>query len=229
VNDGSTDETGPVLQGLREHYGEWVLVVELPTNQGAAAARNMGWGMAKQPYVAFLDADDAWHPKKLEIQYRYMQEHPEVVLSGHLSHQLPALAPAPTGEIEMAGVSAITLCTLLLRHQFVTPSVMVRADLPFRFDAKLRYMEDHRLWLDVVGAGMPTVKLQAELVAIYKPAYGAGGLSGNLWGMEKAELSNYWHMRRQGKISFLTLLLLQMYSLTKHLRRLGLVAFRKTL
>jgi glycosyltransferase involved in cell wall biosynthesis len=229
VNDGSADETGAVLQDLRECYGEWVHVVELPTNQGAAVARNIGWSMVKQPYVAFLDADDAWHPKKLEIQYRYMQEHPEVVLSGHLSHELPALAPAPTGEIEMAGASAITLRTLLLKHQFVTPSVMVRADMPFRFDAKLRYMEDHRLWLDVVGAGMPTVKLQADLVAIYKPAFGAGGLSGNLWDMEKAELFNYWHLHRQGKISFLTLLLLQMYSLTKYLRRLGLVAVRKNI
>jgi hypothetical protein len=30
-----------------------------------------------------LDADDAWHPQKLEIQYGWMKEHPEVVLTGH--------------------------------------------------------------------------------------------------------------------------------------------------
>ena len=227
VNDGSGDHTSQVLQGLRDRYGEWVQVVELPVNQGAAAARNAGWGMARQAYIAFLDADDAWHPQKLEIQYRYMVEHPEVALSGHLNHQLPAMSPIPSGQVALAGVKVLSLWTVLFKHQFVTPSVMVKANIPFRFDAGLRYMEDHRLWLDVVGSGLPTVKLLVDLVAIYKPAFGAGGLSANLWGMEKAELSNYRYIYQQNKISLPVFLLLQVYSLTKHVRRLGLVAFRQ--
>jgi hypothetical protein len=86
-------------------------------------------------------------------------------------------------------------------------------------------MEDHRLWMEIVGAELPTVKLRAELAAVYKPVYGASGLSADMWGMEKAELANYRYFHDQGRISGPLLLALQAYSLLKYLRRLIIVRF----
>ena len=68
VDDASGDETLQQLYSLQSQYGEWIKVVALTTNVGAASARNAGWNVATQPYIAFLDSDDAWHPQKVAIQ-----------------------------------------------------------------------------------------------------------------------------------------------------------------
>jgi glycosyltransferase involved in cell wall biosynthesis len=226
VDDASGDATLQQLRALQAEHGSWVQVVTLPTNAGAASARNAGWNVATQPYVAFLDADDTWHPQKLEIQYGYMQQHPEVALSGHLCRQLPADVPGTTDWpiAWMPGdVQRVTWSQLLLRHQFVTPSVMLKRAITPRFFEGARHMEDHRLWLEIVGTPLPTVRLQVELAAVYKPVYGASGLSADMWRMEKAELANYRHFHRRGKLSAVQLFLLQGFSLVKFVRRLVIV------
>lgn len=225
VDDASGDETLQQLHALQAQYGAWIRVVSLHANAGAASARNAGWKLATQPYIAFLDADDAWHPRKIEIQYGYMQRHPEVALSAHLCRQSPAHAPGTiTWPMKWAGdVRAITWPQLLLRHQFVTPSVMLKRDIAPRFFEGARHMEDHRLWLEIVGLPLPAVRLEAELAAVYKAAYGASGLSADMWRMERAELANYRYFHALGKLSILQLLLLQGYSLVKFMRRLLIV------
>jgi len=226
VEDASGDGTLEVLQAIRARYGDWVKIVACATNRGAASARNMGWNLATQAYIAFLDADDTWHPGKIEIQYVYMLEHPEIVLSGHLCRQLrQEAAGAPPWPVSLQGVESITWGKLLARHAFVTPSVMLKRSIAYRFAEGQRYMEDHRLWMEIVGAALPTVKLHAELAAVYKPVYGASGLSADMWGMEKAELANYRYFYDQGRISAPLLLVLRVYSLLKYLRRLLIVRF----
>ena len=65
VEDGSGDDgrTLAVLHELRQrHSGEVSIeVISLGKNFGCAVARNTGWDASPQLYIAFLDADDAWH------------------------------------------------------------------------------------------------------------------------------------------------------------------------
>jgi glycosyltransferase involved in cell wall biosynthesis len=63
VDDGSTDATADVVRG----FGSAVRLIQQP-NAGVSAARNHGAAAASARYVAFLDADDAWTPRKLELQ-----------------------------------------------------------------------------------------------------------------------------------------------------------------
>ena len=228
VDDASGGETLQQLYSLQSHYGEWIKVVALTTNVGAASARNAGWNVATQTYIAFLDADDAWHPQKIEIQFNYMQQHPDVALSGHLCRQLPAEPQvAPAWAVPWPGTSQdISWSQLLLRHQFVTPSVMLRRAVNVRFFEGARHMEDYRLWLEMAAVPLRMVKLHAELAAVYKPVYGASGLSADMWRMERAELANYRHFHRVGKLSMVQLFLLQGYSLAKYVRRLLIARFQ---
>lgn len=63
VDDGSKDGSKKIL----ESYGRKIKVI-FQKNQGVSAARNNGIAESKGEYVAFLDADDVWLPKKIEKQ-----------------------------------------------------------------------------------------------------------------------------------------------------------------
>lgn len=231
VDDASRDGTLEHLQTLQRELGDWVQIVSLTDNGGAAHARNVGWDRATQDYVAFLDADDAWHPRKLELQCDFMTTHPEVMLSGHRHRVLAdTQQQSPQWEVPQQIVaSPVTWSDLLFRHQFVTPSVMLRRDLPVRFVETMRYMEDYRLWLEVAAAPYKLAKLEVDLAAIYKPPFGTAGLSADLWPMELAELSVIRHFQQVGKLSTVVGLLLSLYSLIRYLRRMLIVWLRRIL
>jgi glycosyltransferase involved in cell wall biosynthesis len=77
VDDGSSDETEHVLSRLIQNG---IIRYYYQNNQGEAAARNFGIIMSKGEFVAFLDSDDLFEPKKLGRQVEYLRAHPEVGL-----------------------------------------------------------------------------------------------------------------------------------------------------
>lgn len=72
VDDGSTDDT---VERLAPYQDSLRLIRS--RHGGSAAARNAGLDAASGDYVAFLDADDLWHPTKLEVQLAVAGRHPE--------------------------------------------------------------------------------------------------------------------------------------------------------
>lgn len=73
VDDGSTDGTAAVVRefGLSAHYIH-------QANAGPPAARNAGMLVARGEFIAFLDADDRWHPEKLARQLAFFRARPEM-------------------------------------------------------------------------------------------------------------------------------------------------------
>ena len=76
ANDGSTDATPEVA----ESYGKRIRYLR-QDNAGAPTARNLGVSMAQGEFIAFLDADDVWHPAKLKRELARFTERPELDLS----------------------------------------------------------------------------------------------------------------------------------------------------
>ena len=73
VDDGSTDSTRAVVAQFESDLRVRYLY---QSNQGDATARIAGLGIANGRYLAFLDSDDYWMPKKLELQLAALQENP---------------------------------------------------------------------------------------------------------------------------------------------------------
>lgn len=76
VDDGSTDRTAEIIRSYRDprikyHY---------QPNQGIGAARNKALELSSGKYIAFLDHDDLWLPKKLEKQIALFEKNPELGL-----------------------------------------------------------------------------------------------------------------------------------------------------
>jgi len=65
VDDGSIDQTRDIVRQLDD---ERIRLISHEKNLGAAAARNTGMKSAVGKYIAWLDSDDEWFPKKLEQQ-----------------------------------------------------------------------------------------------------------------------------------------------------------------
>ena len=223
VEDFSQDDgkTLASLYDLQRRFQNKIAIKVIPLlkNVGPGEARNAGWDESQQPYLAFLDADDSWHPRKLEFQYEWMESHPQVALTGHLSLWLMPGEVLPDLP-ERINSRPIDSCSLLLSNCFPTRSVMLRREIVNRFEPTKRYAEDYLLWLKIVMDGKSVWLLELPLAYSYKANFGAGGLTRNLWKMECGELATYSSVYMDGSISRLHYWFIVLFSLLKYLRRL---------
>ena len=75
VDDGSTDNT----QGILDSYKEDIIVLQ-QQNKGVSSARNRGIVSASGQFIAFLDSDDLWLPKKLSTQVDFFNTNPDALI-----------------------------------------------------------------------------------------------------------------------------------------------------
>jgi glycosyltransferase involved in cell wall biosynthesis len=80
VDDGSNEDSTTIALKYAEKYPKKVCYLEHEghQNRGMSATRNLGIRHAKGEYIAFLDADDIWLPRKLERKVAILNSHPEV-------------------------------------------------------------------------------------------------------------------------------------------------------
>lgn len=180
VDDGSKDGTA---QELAARYGEAVQVVIQP-QRGVAAARNLGVARAAGDHIAFLDSDDLWRPRKLEVQMSFMRRHPEwricqteevwirrgVRVNPKKKHR------KPSGDIFRA---SLELCLVSPSAVLMTRELFERAG---GFDESFPVCEDYDLWLRIARDNL--VYLIPEPLVIKRGGH-ADQLSRSTWGLDR--------------------------------------------
>lgn len=220
VDDSSSDGTVSLVKRFCSKLKPGFLkIVELGSNYGVYHARNVGWDMACGEFLAFLDADDSWHPQKLEIQARYMAKHNELTLTAHKCVCLSEYNAHPIVP-QQWNIAIISAWQLMISYQFWTPSVMLRTEIPYRFDPQKRYSGDRMLWIELLFNGHKAARLELSLAYLYKAPYGESGLSSCLWETEKSELDNFTQLRKMGVLNRGQEIALKSWSLLKYVRRL---------
>lgn len=68
INDGSTDNTSKVIQGIIQENNHKITFIDNPYNVRPKFSENQGLKIAKGKYIAWNDGDDLWHPNKLAKQ-----------------------------------------------------------------------------------------------------------------------------------------------------------------
>jgi glycosyltransferase involved in cell wall biosynthesis len=144
VDDGSTDDTAtrlaPYAQRIRYIRQE---------NRGLSAARNAGIRHASGQWIALLDADDLWHPEKLEIQLGAVRGREDVTLVGS-----PGALSLVDSRLPPPKVRELTLRDFVLSSRMGPSSALIRRrcfDTVGFFDETLRSVEDRDMWLRVAG------------------------------------------------------------------------------
>jgi Glycosyl transferase family 2 len=150
VDDGSTDSL-PIW--VAQTVSERVKLIYQP-NQGLSAARNTGIMHSESEYIAFLDADDLWHPTKLAQQVQWLDAHPTIGLIYNWTAQIDA-AGNPTGRVLGSAIAGNILPQMLQRNIIDCPSsVLVRRQCFDRvglFDRTLRSVEDWEMWIRIAA------------------------------------------------------------------------------
>ena len=200
IDDCSSDQTSTII---REYMSESKLNIRheiQAANAGAGSARNAGWLVSSEKYVAFLDADDMWHPKKLEIQFNAMENSDDCSMSCHYRNvtDLENWSEVP---FDASVQRLFTFKDFLIRNRCATPSVMVKREITARFHPGKRYAEDYLLWLQISALYGPVLFIDLPLVHCSNSIYGGPGLSGDLKQMHKGESSALRQLKKDGLIS----------------------------
>jgi glycosyltransferase involved in cell wall biosynthesis len=194
VDDGSSDETAAQVQAL----GNAIRVITQP-RRGVAAARNLGAKHARGRYLAFLDSDDLWLPKKLTVQTAFMDAHAKITICQTEEIWIRAGARVnpkakhrkPSGDIFKR---SLDLC-------LVSPSaVMMTRELFFDaggFDESLPVCEDYDLWLRIAVAH--EVPLLPQPLVVKRGGH-PDQLSHSIWGMDRFRVMALEKLLRSGLI-----------------------------
>ena len=179
IDDGSTDETSAII-------GQ-----DFPTvkyfrrrNKGISSARNAGIRMAKGDWIAFLDSDDEWLPKKLAQQMNALSENPGMKISytNEIWVRHGRRVNQKKRHTKFGGhiyQRCLPLCIISPSSVVIHKSIFDEVGL---FDESLPVCEDYDLWLRICSK-FPVLYLQEYLIVKY------GGhedqLSRKYWGMDR--------------------------------------------
>lgn len=163
VDDCSSDSTAAVVRDY-VRYDKRVVLFRQPRNLGPASTRNRAIEAGKGRFVAFLDADDAWRPTKLERQMAFMQE------KGAAFSFTAYERMGPSGErLDAVGVPERVTYAQLLRTPYVgcLTAMYDREALGLRKMPDIPRRQDYALWLDLLRDGTVGFGLN-EVLARYR-------------------------------------------------------------
>lgn len=166
IDDGSTDETGSILERIAQTDCRVRLIRR--ENKGLTVSLNEAIGLSRSPFIARMDGDDIAHFERLRAQMKYMKEHPECVLLGTRVLIIdPYGVPIVEGE-ELIGHEMIDEQLLKGRGgSVVHPTALMRRDAlekVGRYREQFNNSEDLDLFLRLAESGrienLPDVLLQ---------------------------------------------------------------------
>ena len=185
VDNGSSDGT---LKFLREQYSKIRILTE--NKLGVSSARNKGIKKSINQWIALLDSDDAWHPRKLEIQTSMLDSalkeynliHTDEVWFRNNKHINQMKKHKKQGGYIFE--RCLSLCCISPSSVLFKKNILDKVGL---FDESLPVCEDYDMWLKICSS-------EEVLFAQDKLTYKYGGhkdqLSKSYWGMDRFRIKS---------------------------------------
>ena len=185
VDNGSSDGT---LKFLREQYPKITILTE--NKIGVSSARNKGIKKSINQWIALLDSDDAWHPRKLETQTSMLDSalkeynliHTDEVWFRNNKHINQMKKHKKQGGYIFE--RCLSLCCISPSSVLFKKNILDKVGL---FDESLPVCEDYDMWLKICSS-------EEVLFAQDKLTYKYGGhkdqLSKSYWGMDRFRIKS---------------------------------------
>tara|TARA_B100001063_G_scaffold3902_1_gene2860 strand:+ start:60 stop:794 length:735 start_codon:yes stop_codon:yes gene_type:complete len=154
-------------------------------NIGAGMSRNKAIKLSKGNYIAFIDADDIWHPKKLKKQIDFMKKN-----QIHMSHTSYYIMNENNKKIGFREAKEIKFKNLLKSCDIGLSTVMIKKRLlKNNFFPSLKTKEDYVLWLSLT-------KKKYTFFSIKKPLTSWRSLDNSLSSSLIQKLMDGYHVYR---------------------------------
>jgi glycosyltransferase involved in cell wall biosynthesis len=192
VNDRSRESS---RQHIERHAGP-CKILDLKRNVGLAGARNAGIHAARGRFIALLDDDDIWFPDKLEVQRKYMEEHPECALVH--SAVTAFFSDKPDQLWVWCELGNMTLAKSLTDKYWACPSSMFFRTQAARsiggFDSAFRQCEDRDFLIRICAAGLKAQCIPEPLLRLRRENHDR--LTSHKWTILRTDLKMCWKHRK---------------------------------
>lgn len=162
-DDNSTDNTCELVRSFGDPR---IILIINKYEKGAAGARNSALSEARGRYIAFLDSDDIWLPKKLELQTQFM-------LTREIFFSYGSYATFTTSQENLLGTfipkSSVGRNDILRSCDIGCLTVMIdRKLLHSNFLFPNSPKEDYAAWLTLIGKKVEKAYALPEVLALYR-------------------------------------------------------------
>lgn len=156
IDNHSRDDTDKVLSKIHDHR---IKILKIYNKGVIAASRNRGIKEAKGKWIAFLDSDDIWYPRKLEILMNFAKKNPSydlmcsdeirVDMNDH-KNKLHVYGPVKRNiylELVFFG-NFISTSSVIIKKSF-----LLKSNLLFRENEDFITSEDYDFWILLAKSG----------------------------------------------------------------------------
>ena len=169
VDDGSSDRTLGILNRWARRDPRIQILTQ--PHAGILEALNHGLSICQAPYVARMDTDDHSHPRRLELQTHYLDNHPKTAVVGSLVAAFPNGQVRQGFQIYLEWLNALISDESIRREIFIEsplahPSVAFRRELVIQAGGYQEHgwPEDYDLWLRLYCSGAHFAKIPRVLL-----------------------------------------------------------------
>ncbi|WP_445495610.1 glycosyltransferase family 2 protein [Photorhabdus sp. SF281] len=188
IDDCSKDNSIEIIERFKD---DRIKLLPLSKNIGAGEARNVGLRLAKGKYIAFIDSDDLWLPKKLETQINYIIDNQELaaICTGYsfINEENEVIRG------KVIPNKKITLDNYMQNTCIGFSTSMINKNVTGEFYLnKIRLHQDAHLWINLLSQGFKIAGLQEDLV---KYRVRINQISGNKFMSAIKILKLYWSFK----------------------------------
>lgn len=156
VQDGSVpSELKSTIDQWQSHLGDFLTLIELPTNVGLGGALSKGLEECRHEMVARMDTDDVAFPERFEVQMSFMEANPKIDVVGSFVEEIDqdgSLMGIRKMPIEHEAIRAN-----LWASPIIHPTVMLRRSRVLaagNYDPQCRRRQDYELWFRCAEFGL---------------------------------------------------------------------------
>ncbi len=165
INDGSVDDTGKIILSYTDSR---IQSIKNDLNKGLIYTLNRGIGLSKGKYIARMDADDVALPQRLELQKKWLDEHPDTAVVSCTIRFIDEHNNDLGFWNEDQQTTGFSSLKKLMPWQncMAHPTVMMRKEIALRYPYRFSQLhsEDYDLWLRMLADGLIIEKIPQELL-----------------------------------------------------------------